>query len=336
MIESLVSKLFKRLNPLAYIFLIAGFILYWIRGDLERLFYFNERIIFLSSGGLIAYGLAILILNYLRGEKYLSPDYGYLRDELKVLRNELAHGRYSKTEIEENRKKIKILEESLKNIKESQYELSEQEKEQILEDIRRGILSESSSSILAEIENKYSENIQFESQLSRIQEQLENTRLRLRQEIAALGRRGNVNLVIGVLTTIVAVGILTTTVLDTEVKLTDETLVSHFAPRLALSLFIEIFSFFFLKLYKSGLGEIKYFQNELTNVEMKFVSLDSALRSKNEDSLVHVIGEFSKTERNFILDKGQSTVEIERSRVDAESGNNAISSFSKLVESIKK
>ena len=172
--------------------------------------------------------------------------------------------------------------------------------------------------------------------MSGLQEQLENTRLRLRRELEALGRRGNVNLVIGVLTTVAAVGILTTTILDPNVKLTNDTLVTHFAPRLTLSLFIEIFSFFFLKLYKSGLGEIKYFQNELTNIELKFVSLESALRSENKEVVAGVVGEFSRTERNFTLDKGQSTVEIERSRLDAEAGNNVISSFSKLVESIKK
>lgn len=336
MIERQITRMVSRLNPLGYVFIGTGIVFYLMRYDFINFFPISERGAFIASIGSIGYGLAILMLNYLRGERYQTSDEGYLKDELKVLRNELAHGRYSKSEIDENRKKIKNLEEALKNIKEDQYQISQEEKEQILEELRQGILSEASGSILAEIESKYSENIQSENQLNRIQEQLESTRLRLRQEISALGRRGNVNLVIGVLTTIAAVGILTTTVLDPEIKLTNETLVSHFAPRLTLSLFIEIFSFFFLKLYKSGLSEIKYFQNELTNIEMKFVSLDSALRNKNEDSLANVINEFSKTERNFILDKGQSTVEIERNRVDSEAGNNAISSFSKLVESIKK
>lgn len=336
MIENTITRMVRRLNPIAYVLVGTGIVFYLMRYDFINFLPISEQGVFFTSVGLIAYGLAIFLLNYLRGERYQSSDDGYLKDELKVLRNELAHGRYSKSEIEENRKKIKVLEEALKNIKEDHYQILPEEKSQILDELRQGILSEASSSILSEIESKYSENIQSENQLNRIQEQLENTRLRLRLEIAALGRRGNVNLVIGVLTTIAAVGILTTTVLDPEIKLTNETLVSHFAPRLTLSLFIEIFSFFFLKLYKSGLSEIKYFQNELTNIEMKFVSLDSALRSKNEQSLVNVVNEFSKTERNFILDKGQSTVEIERNRLDAEAGNNVISSFSKLVESIKK
>ncbi|WP_205655056.1 hypothetical protein, partial [Priestia megaterium] len=191
------------------------------------------------------------------------------------------------------------------------YQISAEEKESILIQLRSGILSEASNSILSEIEKKYSENIQFENRANRVREQLESTRLRLKIEISALGRRGNVNLVIGVLTTIAAVGILANTVLDLGAVMTRESFINHLAPRITLSLFIEFFSFFFLKLYKSGLAEIKYFQNELTNIEMKFISLDISLRVDNSKLLADVLMDFSKTERNFILNKGQSTVEIE-------------------------
>ncbi len=314
----------------------AGAVFYLMRYDFINYFPIDEQAAFLVSIIMIGYGAALLLLKYLGGDRYesLSED-SYLRDELKVLRNEVAHGNFSRSEIEENRQKIKYLEKALKSFKEGSFNISEEEKNELLEAIRNGILADASESILSEIENKYSENIQLDNQLNKIQEQLENTRLRLRQEISALGRRGNVNLVIGVFTTIAAVGILTTTVLDPEVKLTKDTLISHFAPRLTLSIFIEVFSFFFLRLYKSGLSEIKYFQNELTNIEMKYVSLDVALRTKKEGSINSVINEFSVTERNFVLNKGQSTVEIERSKLEI-SDENTISLLSQLVEAIKK
>lgn len=233
-------------------------------------------------------------------------------------------------------KKIHELELNVKNISENNYQFTENERCKIIDDIRNEIFSDASSSILLEIENRYSENVQKETQFNQIKNQLDNIRMRLKQEISALGRRGNVNLVIGVLTTVVAVGILTSTVLDTSVVLTKETLVSYFIPRLFLSIFIEIFSFFFLKLYKSGLSEIKYFQNELTNVEMKFVSLENALRCENSEVINAVISELSRTERNFILDKGQSTVELERSKLDVNGQNDSILNFTKLIDSIKK
>jgi hypothetical protein len=85
-------------------------------------------------------------------------------------------------------------------------------------------------------------------------------------------------------------------------------------PRLAV--FIEIFSLFFLRLYRAGLDEIKFFQNELTNVETKYAALESALASKNADLTERVIGLLAETERNFLLRKGESTVELERAKID--------------------
>jgi len=307
-----------------------------MRDDFSNYFPLTESGVFFGSIISIGYGAAILLLNYLRGNRLESRDESFLRDELRVLKNEMAHGSYIKKDIKEFELKFKELEALFRAGQKEDGPLSESERELIVSEIKANILSESSSSVLKEIEEKYSNDFKFQSQVSNIQEQLENTRFRLRRELEALGRRGNVNLVIGVLTTVAAVGILTTTILDPSIKLTSDTLVTHFAPRLTLSLFVEIFSFFFLKLYKAGLGEIKYFQNELTNIELKFVSLESALRSQNEEVIAKVVVEFSKTERNFVLEKGQSTVELERSKMDTDNTNNMFSSMSKLVDSIKK
>ncbi|TOL29113.1 hypothetical protein CGH99_25420, partial [Vibrio parahaemolyticus] len=68
---------------------------------------------------------------------------------------------------------------------------------------------------------------------------------RLMREIDSLTRRGNLNLIIGVLTTLVAVVILASTVLSGEKQLTNDELISYYLPRITLSLFVEIFSFFF-------------------------------------------------------------------------------------------
>jgi len=102
---------------------------------------------------------------------------------------------------------------------------------------------------------------------------------------------------------------LTTIVFDTDVKLTNETLMSHFYDKFILGLFVEISSLFFLALYKYGLVQIKLFHNEITNIEMKFLSLDSAISSRNEDLINSVISAVSKTGRNVVLDKGQAESE---------------------------
>lgn len=336
MLKSQIRTLFRRMNPLAYGLIGFGFLVYTMRFEFSNLFALKESFIFILSLGSIGYGAAILLLNYLRGNRLESSDDSYIRDELRVMRNEIKHGSYSRKDLEIIRYKLNELENLVRLENKERGPISKEEQQLIIDEIRENILTDASSSVLKDIENKYSDEFRLQSQVTSIQEQLENTRLRLRKEIEALGRRGNVNLVIGVLTTIVAIGILTTTILDSSIKLTTDTLVSHFAPRLTLSLFVEIFSFFFLRLYKTGLGEIKYFQNELTNIELKFVSLESALRTKNEDTIQQVVTEFSKTERNFVLEKGQSTVALEKSRLDLEGNNNAFGNMTKLIDAIKK
>ncbi|WP_129972656.1 MULTISPECIES: hypothetical protein [unclassified Pseudomonas] len=334
---SVLDSVFKKLNPLGYALIGAGFLLYATKSDFSKYLPFSESGVFIASILLTGYGAAIVLMNYLRGNRFDSKDDSYLRDELRVLRNEMSHGTFVKRkDLQDVEEKINKLENITRNNRKVDDLLPESERELIVAKITGDIISNASNSVLKEIEKKYSDHFKIESQASGIQGQLENTRLRLRAELEALGRRGNVNLVIGVLTTLAAVSILTATVLDRNIVLTSDTLLSHYAPRLTLSLFVEIFSFFFLKLYKSGLSEIKYFQNELTNIELKFVSLDSALRTGNEEIITRVIGEFSKTERNFVLEKGQSTVDLERTKVDLENTKNLLGSMSKLVDTIKK
>ncbi|MBI5525005.1 MAG: hypothetical protein HY897_01580 [Deltaproteobacteria bacterium] len=41
---------------------------------------------------------------------------------------------------------------------------------------------------------------------------------------------------------------------------------SHYVPRITTVTFIEVFAFFFLKLYRASLIEIKFYQNELTSL----------------------------------------------------------------------
>lgn len=155
------------------------------------------------------------------------------------------------------------------------------------------------------------------------------------KEIESLGRRGNLNLVIGVVTTIAAVTVLATTVLSGNHQLTQGELMAYYIPRLSLSIFIELFSFFFLKLYKAGLNEIKYFQNELTNAEMKFIAAEKAVTSDTEGSIAGVIKELSSTERNFKLSKGESTVELEKFKTDQASNQKIIEALAGLVSAKK-
>jgi hypothetical protein len=166
---------------------------------------------------------------------------------------------------------------------------------------------------------------------SDISKQFEEARTRLAQEVSALGRRGNLNLSLGVVTTIVGLILLSYFVLssgDAPKQPIDFAL--HSFPRLTLVIFIEVFAYFFLRLYKSGLSEIKYFQNEVTNMEAKYIALKTALNVGDEKIIGDVIAQFGNTERNHILEKGQTTVEIEKTRIDKEALGETLKNLSAI------
>ncbi len=125
------------------------------------------------------------------------------------------------------------------------------------------------------------------------------------------------NLIIGVLTTISAIVVLGYIVFAADINSQDwKVNIPNYLLRLSLAIFIEFFSFFFLRLYRANLNEIKYYQNEITNIESKFVALEFSLLLRDKEAIRTTIQQLSRTERNFVLKKGESTVDLEKSRID--------------------
>ena len=79
-------------------------------------------------------------------------------------------------------------------------------------------------------------------------------------------------------------------------------LLPYYIPRVTTIIFIEVFAFFFLKLYKNTLQEIKYFQNELTSIELKKTAFEAALISTHNKPMEDIISKLIQTERNSIKD----------------------------------
>jgi hypothetical protein len=116
-------------------------------------------------------------------------------------------------------------------------------------------------------------------------------------------------------TTLAGLTLLGYSVYQTPLTSDPSVLIAYFVPRVSLVLLIELFAYFFVRLYKESLGGIKHFQNELTNVESKQIALEAAL-DRNTPELRSQVGQaMSGTERNFILNKDQTTVDIERERL---------------------
>lgn len=155
---------------------------------------------------------------------------------------------------------------------------------------------------------------------------------RLESEIDRLNRRGGVNLAIG--SVIALVGILSLAFFLYHSPSTSGGLnfFIHHLPKLSFVVVVELFAYFFLRLYKNGFDEIKYFQNEITNIEMKIMSLKYAQDFKSEDIIKELAMHLMKTERNFILEKGQTTVSIEKERLQKLSDSKITSVISDIIK----
>ena len=140
-------------------------------------------------------------------------------------------------------------------------------------------------------------------------ERLEETIRRLRDELYALRRRGNINLFFGIVVALIGMTLLGYFVLASSGDEEEHVdFIERFLPQVSLVLVVEVFAYFFLRLYSLSLSEVKYFQNEISNVEAKKVALDGAIRIGDEELMRRVIAELAQTERNYILKKGESTV----------------------------
>ena len=127
---------------------------------------------------------------------------------------------------------------------------------------------------------------------------------RLEAEVRALVRRGNLNMVWGTSTTFAAAAILGYAA--ATLRIVGENWRAYlptYLLRLSVVVFIEIFAFFFLRLYRANLADIKYFQNEITNLEAKCLALEFAILSADAKSAEKVVVQLACTERNFILKK---------------------------------
>src|SRR3990167_121115 len=337
-IESRIKQS-RFMNATAILAGVTGIIFILIKDIFDGYETSSPGIILAIPVALIMMSVSVFLLNYLKsgqifGEKRNTNE-ELMREELSILRKELKNNsnfsRHSESLFEE----VQALKEKI-STRDRNYELlSDEEKIEIISNIKNDILKNASESFLTAIEEKYSTDIRKDKYISDLREQCQQVRARLTREIEALGRRGNLNLVIGVITTISAVTVLATTVLSGNHTLTSNELAAYYAPRLTLSIFIEIFSFFFLKLYKTGLGEIKYFQNELTNAELKFIAAEKAVMANNEESIAQVITELVSTERNFKLGKGESTVDLEKYKSDQASKQKIMESLAGLIRNKK-
>jgi hypothetical protein len=183
-------------------------------------------------------------------------------------------------------KQVEKLEESALGGVGGRVEIDVEERERLLSSLEKKL----PKSLAEELRLRFEQEIGESALRGNIRDIFNATVYRLKAEISALARRGNLNLVIGVLTTTIAVGLLSYMVMGVTNSLgTLEELLQYYVPRVSTAVFIEVFSFFFLRLYRSSLEEIRYYQDELTRLTERRIALLAAEASGDSDLLGAVV-----------------------------------------------
>lgn len=286
------------------------------------------RVAMYGVTGSIFAGAILLYLQPNRVSRYFpSPNENDFKDELVFI------GRKNRELEKQNRdlkKKIDQIINQLQKGDGGEQLFSSEEKSEILSKIQAKLESQE----LVEYKNHIVGLIEQDLSSKSHDTIFEQTSSRIENEIQNQAKRGNVNLILGITTTLTGVGILGYSVFNAPQATTAIDLASHFVPRVSLVLLIEVFAYFFLKLYKQSLIEIKYFQNELTNVESKYLGVK--LSSGEESSLLtEAVKKLLSTERNFVLEKGQSTVEIEKEKIGEQRNSKLTDALEKAIGKIK-
>ena len=191
--------------------------------------------------------------------------------------------------------------------------LSQTERDELVDHLRDGIRQAATKEFLEGIRDSV-KGREFESVLEMLHERTVD---RLSNELFALSRRGTLNLLLGMVMAVVGMLLLGYFIIAQSLNQPSPGLsLDYFVPRMSLVVFTEVFAYFFLRLYSNTLVEIKYFQNEITNIEARFLALRAALHTGPAESLVGVIRRIARTERNFVLEKGQTTAEIEHLKTE--------------------
>jgi hypothetical protein len=205
-----------------------------------------------------------------------------------------------------------------------QIEFSEADKAKVLASIQAKLESDALQTYVAGIRELVAARVKEDT----LEQLFEHVIRRLEREVQDLAKRGNLNLTLGIFTTLIGLLVLGYSVFYSPITQSPQELLAYFIPRISLVVLIEIFAYFFLRLYKQSLTEIKYFQNEITNIESRQLALHITMRSDDAALRGKVVEELSRTERNFILGKDQTTVDLERERL-------ARSTYSDVANAIK-
>jgi hypothetical protein len=206
-------------------------------------------------------------------------------------------------------------------------QFSEADKLKVIDSIQAKLESDALQEYMDGIKGLVSAGVRKES----LDGHFKNITARLSREVENLAKRGNLNLILGILTTLIGLAVLGYSVFYSPESHSPQELAAYFIPRISLVVLIEVFAYFFLRLYKQSLAEIKYFQNEITNIEAKQLAVSIIESHKDASLIARVVESLSSTERNFTISKEQTTIDLEREKIASQNNSQLLDFATSLI-----
>ena len=210
------------------------------------------------------------------------------------------------------------------------------EREQFIDELKTSLKREAGRDVIDELRA----SLKITTATALIAESENVTLTRLRDERLRLARRANMNLFLGIVITVIGLGLLLTyaqdqlatlravrpeqagaavaaqtNILQSSKALAESGVAMYmltFVPRLALVALIELFAYFFLGLYKVSLAEVKYVQNEMTGVESRILALGVAIQLGERGSMSEILKAVASVDRNNSFPAPRSEVSSDK------------------------
>jgi hypothetical protein len=189
------------------------------------------------------------------------------------------------------------------------------------------------SEILGEQRNSFLNTLISYTNIDRRQEDIQNDKYsdiflvfeevqdRLREECSRLNKQAIINLFLCFFISFMLMSFITYTSIfttDTINSTSFQIFLVKYLPRIVAVVSLLTMFLYFTRLYKTNILDVKYYQNELTNIEIKLASLKTALCNGDKEIINKITLDLSSIERNGILSKEQTTSDIERIKIENE------------------
>jgi hypothetical protein len=295
---------------------LIGLIYYFIfpmfqKSDASLTPFYNQSLILITSIMAVIYMLRIT-LNTSKNKSSTFQATDFSQEDFKQLMR-LQN---------KNKSQIEMIKRDIDN---HYFDVEKSDLHQLEERVSNHLEKELKQNIISEMEEKYSDQVMTDNKYRQLENLFEQSAGRLHFISSETTDRAKNNLAIGMTMSILAICyLLYFTLFEVSGSEEIEKQLPGIFTRYTLVVLLELFALFFLRLYKQGIADLKYFHNEQTNIEQKYLALKAALLFGTEKLPSSILEKLVTTERNFLLKKGESSIANEALKSDEKISQNIL------------